>query len=521
MKGRINKKVSCFLVGEDSMADRCMKAILESGYDLLGVCSPTENVVAFAEQKGIPHTNSLQVLKDRMRETECDFLFSISNTRILDKELIELPRVFSINYHNAPLPKYAGVHATSQAILNDERVHGATWHVIEEGVDTGDILKQVIVDVDNEDTNFTLDMKCMEKSISSFRELLDELKNGTYTKTKQDMSLRSYYTMYQKPENFAVISGEFSAQDVYRIYRATSFLGYANRMTLPKFVIKDLVFFAQKIDILDKKGRYPAGTLVEISKDYLRISTKTNDIALSHLRNFNNVEYSAQEFAEMYNLREGDQLTSFDPDFLRRLREQAELLAKHEPFWVRVLEKVVGLNFWIPTSPGAKTSFFREITVFSEDLLEKLSLLFENADARTILETLLLVYLYRLNGCENYSLGYRTKYRGAEKTDVFFEDTVPMNVVFTPETDFEQALVFVADLFGKTDSRLTFSRDITLRYPQLTDHTTPLPIAVGTVRPEKFDADLFFEIKDRSIIVHTCDKLNEIGHRIVENIFGH
>ncbi|MDR1236594.1 MAG: amino acid adenylation domain-containing protein, partial [Holosporaceae bacterium] len=39
--------------------------------------------------------------------------------------------------------------------------------------------------------------------------------------------------------------------------------------------------------------------------------------------------------------------------------------------------------------------------------------------------------------------------------------------------------------------------------------------------PEKFDADLFFEIKDRSIIVHTCDKLNEIGHRIVENIFGH
>ena len=67
---------------------------------------------------------------------------------ILPKRVLELPRRCAINYHYAPLPKYAGPYATSWAIMQGERVHGVTWHAMIELVDAGDILKQYLFEID-------------------------------------------------------------------------------------------------------------------------------------------------------------------------------------------------------------------------------------------------------------------------------------------------------------------------------------------------------------------------------------
>lgn len=74
-------------------------------------------------------------------------IFSIVNRHLIPNELIALPQHLAINYHEAPLPNYAGVHATSWAIMNREVKHGITWHVMTERVDAGDILKQHFVEI--------------------------------------------------------------------------------------------------------------------------------------------------------------------------------------------------------------------------------------------------------------------------------------------------------------------------------------------------------------------------------------
>ncbi|MDR1334404.1 MAG: amino acid adenylation domain-containing protein, partial [Holosporaceae bacterium] len=521
----ICRPFGCFFIGEDSMADRCIKILLESGYHLLGVCSPTEAVKKFVTQKDIPYTDSVQVFGEWMRSSSCDFLFSVSNTKILSKELIELPRIFSINYHNAPLPKYAGVHATSWAILNGEKNHGATWHLIEEGVDTGDVLKQVVVDINNNDTNFTLDIKCMEKSVIAFRELLEELKKGTHTRLKQDMTRRTYYTLYQKPKNFGIISGDLSAHDVCRLHQSTNFSEHINRFCLPKFIFKDVIFFARKIDVLEKKGNFPAGMIVEISKDYIRVATTTDDVALSRLRGVDNLEHGVEEFAEMHHLHEGESLSFFDSEFLESLEKHAEQLARHESFWVRTLEGASRLNFWRALS--SRKFFIDKLVVFPEDLGKKaLAACQLHTDVRLAITTLLLVYMYRLNNCDNYSVGYRVNYPGIDNISMFFDDVVPMNVDFLSEMNFQQALEVVSSLLRKTESHCTFSRDVALRYSQLADHMAHLHIVVGTAQPvgDRFcrdDVDLYFEIKDDSIVLHVFSLLDEVGKQIVENISGH
>ncbi|WP_426741257.1 formyltransferase family protein, partial [Pseudomonas aeruginosa] len=92
----------------------------------------TANSIAYLE-------NIKEFEKNHMDE-EFDFLFSIVNSEIIPQKILRLPRYYAINYHNSPLPKYAGLYATSWAILNGETQHGISWHIMNEVIDAGDIL---------------------------------------------------------------------------------------------------------------------------------------------------------------------------------------------------------------------------------------------------------------------------------------------------------------------------------------------------------------------------------------------
>jgi len=162
MEKNTRDEFSCYIIGEDNLVSCCAKMLIKNKFNLLGICSPSAQIKDFSLQHNIPYTSTLDALELWMLENKCDFLFSIVNSVILSKQIIKLPRYFTINYHNAPLPKYAGVHATAWAILNNEQYHGVTWHIAEEKVDTGDILKQKIFPIDAHDTSFTLDIKCIE-----------------------------------------------------------------------------------------------------------------------------------------------------------------------------------------------------------------------------------------------------------------------------------------------------------------------------------------------------------------------
>ncbi len=149
-----------------------------------------------------------------------DSLFSIVNSYILKKKVLELPRLGAINYHDAPLPKYAGVHATSWTLMYGEKSHGITWHQMDEGVDTGDILKQVVLDIAPEETALTLNVKCYDAAIDSFTQLIDELSSGGVWPRKQKLDDRSYFGRYQRPEAGCVISWNRRAEEIDAFIRA-------------------------------------------------------------------------------------------------------------------------------------------------------------------------------------------------------------------------------------------------------------------------------------------------------------
>jgi methionyl-tRNA formyltransferase len=141
--------------------------------------------------KGNPRNNkSISFLKN---VGEIDLIFSINYLFIIEKEIIEYPRLYSLNIHGSILPKYRGRTPHVWAIINGEEKTGVTVHKIDQGVDTGDILLQKEVEIKRDETGADI----LEKYNSLYPELINEtIKMVVNNKTvfrKQAESKATYF----------------------------------------------------------------------------------------------------------------------------------------------------------------------------------------------------------------------------------------------------------------------------------------------------------------------------------------
>jgi hypothetical protein len=192
--GGTQEKPRVFLLGQGAMPVLCAELLLQAGFYIEGLHGPDHQLADWARRHNdLRFYADFDHFKASAGSTKYEFLFSIVNFRILDAEILRSPRVLAINYHDGPLPRYAGSHAPAWAYRNKEGSHGVTWHVIEERVDAGDILKQASFPLSPEETLESLSQKCYLMGIRAFRELIAELKLGTYSRFPQDLSQRTFY----------------------------------------------------------------------------------------------------------------------------------------------------------------------------------------------------------------------------------------------------------------------------------------------------------------------------------------
>lgn len=79
---------------------------------------------------------------EEIEKFNCDLFISLSFNQIFKKQIINLPKLKSINVHAGKLPFYRGRNVLNWAIINGENEFGVTVHYIDEGIDTGDIILQ-------------------------------------------------------------------------------------------------------------------------------------------------------------------------------------------------------------------------------------------------------------------------------------------------------------------------------------------------------------------------------------------
>tara|TARA_Y100000593_G_C4302974_1_gene334317 strand:+ start:818 stop:1426 length:609 start_codon:yes stop_codon:yes gene_type:complete len=126
---------------------------------------------------------------------ECDIFISVLYDKIVKKKFIDSRKCY--NFHPAILPNYAGVGTITWSILNNESHHGVTLHLIDDGVDTGDIIDIIKFEIEDGETAHSLHKKTMRELFVFFKDRFIDILNEDYITSKQNMSNRKIYSYSQ------------------------------------------------------------------------------------------------------------------------------------------------------------------------------------------------------------------------------------------------------------------------------------------------------------------------------------
>ena len=150
-----------------------------------------------ARQHGIttietPDVNDPSTL-DRIRSLEPDVVLSAFAPQIFGSELIGIPGKACINIHPSLLPKYGGISPIFWCLVKGEEVTGVTIHHISEQIDEGDIFLQKRVGIEPADTVRSLYTRVCRIGADLLLDALDLIERDEITRTRQDLSVKSYY----------------------------------------------------------------------------------------------------------------------------------------------------------------------------------------------------------------------------------------------------------------------------------------------------------------------------------------
>mgnify|MGYP005836357561 CR=1 FL=1 len=147
-------------------------------------------------------------------------LFSFYYRSLLGKKILSLPPLGAYNLHGSLLPAYRGRSPVNWVLVNGETRTGVTLHHMVEKADAGDIVSQMEVPIEFEDTAFTLYRKLCAKAGALLHEILPRLKNGTAPRLPQDPAQASYFGR-RTPQD-GKIDWRWPALRIYNLIRAVT-----------------------------------------------------------------------------------------------------------------------------------------------------------------------------------------------------------------------------------------------------------------------------------------------------------
>lgn len=127
-----------------------------------------------------------------------DLIVVLAYGKILPRELLELPPKGCVNVHGSLLPKLRGAAPIQWSIINGETHAGVTTMLMDEGLDTGDMLLWESTPIGEHETYGELHDRLAEMGARLLSQTLTQIQNGSAVRHKQDDALSTYAPMLDK-----------------------------------------------------------------------------------------------------------------------------------------------------------------------------------------------------------------------------------------------------------------------------------------------------------------------------------
>jgi methionyl-tRNA formyltransferase len=306
---------------EALIANRAPGLLLPEGYEIVTVITRPDKpsgrgkevvfspVKQAALARGIPVWQSGSLKRPENSEAlavyHADLYIVAAFGQILPQAVLDLPRYGTLNIHASLLPRYRGVSPISEAILQGERETGVTIMQIDAGVDTGPILLQRAIPIEETDTTGSLTAKLADLGASALLAALPLWIAGELQPQPQNEQEASYTHMLRKEDG--AIDWHRPAARLAREVRAYS-PWPGSYTTWRGKLLKILGAYALASP---EAGDIPPGTVMlhkESGASSLQVATGEGALALDRLQLEGKKAMNADEFLRGYANMVGDVL---------------------------------------------------------------------------------------------------------------------------------------------------------------------------------------------------------------------
>lgn len=221
-------------MGTPAFAEPSLRALAESGrYEVVGVvCQPDRPkgrsgkpqacpAKQCALSEGIPVYQFERIRRPEgvqtLRALAPDVCVTAAFGQILSQELLDIPRLGTVNVHASLLPKYRGSAPINWCLINGETETGVTTMLTDKGMDTGDMLLSARTPIGPDETAGELTQRLSVLGAQLLMQTLQQLEAGTCPRTLQNPDEASYYPLLKKETG--LIDWTQSARTVFNLVR--------------------------------------------------------------------------------------------------------------------------------------------------------------------------------------------------------------------------------------------------------------------------------------------------------------
>jgi methionyl-tRNA formyltransferase len=299
-----------------------LEALANSDHEVVGVVTQPDRpkgrgqamvscpVKELALSKGLPvrqpdRIKSPEFLQ-QLSEWKPDVIAVTAFGRILPKTILDLPPMRCVNVHGSLLPAYRGAAPVQWALIHGDTETGITTMLMDEGMDTGDVLLQQTIPIEPEDTALELGARMAQAGGALLVETLTHLAAQTVVPCAQDHSRATMAPLLKKEDG--AIDWTQSAMEIANRIRGLS--PWPGSYT-----------FHHAHRLIIRKGRVDAnggpvgsgvqrpGTILTVGQKSFWVETGEGRIEVLEVQPANKKRMSVEQFLLGYALRAQDTLS--------------------------------------------------------------------------------------------------------------------------------------------------------------------------------------------------------------------
>ena len=194
------EKVKIVFMGTPVFGKEILRCLVENGYDVVAAVTQPDKavgrkqVITFSDVKQYALENNIEVIQpikirndyQRILDINTDLIVTCAYGQIIPTTILDQPRLGCVNVHASLLPYGRGGAPIQHSIIDGLDQTGVTIMEMAAGMDSGDIISQSAVTIEDEDTYGSLHDKLIECGKQLLLETLPSIIEHSYTPIKQD-----------------------------------------------------------------------------------------------------------------------------------------------------------------------------------------------------------------------------------------------------------------------------------------------------------------------------------------------